>query len=179
MRHDGREGLGAWLPRRRAGRPIVTMLYWVQNALSEEDEIGVLRRAYLGRMSPGAKPQNHVIGTQGALRGPRAMQRLLYLPGLGRGGWLLPAIVAINLKIQMQYEDPKMEIRTLDCYAIAASSCRTTPLTFKRVWRQTLAVARLSPRPVVYRASSLVDLNADAGFKASKNMATSVVDSSN
>jgi hypothetical protein len=43
------------------------------------------------------------------------------------------------------------------------------------VWRQTLAVARLSPRPVVYRASSLVDINADAGFKASKNMATRVI----
>jgi len=36
-----------------------------------------------------------------------------------------------------------MEIRALDYYPIAASSCRTTPLTFKRVWRQTLAAARL------------------------------------
>jgi hypothetical protein len=46
------------------------------------------------------------------------------------------------------------------------------------VWRQTLAVARLfaesSVDAGVYRASSLVGINADAGFKASKNMATRV-----
>jgi hypothetical protein len=52
---------------------------------------------------------------------------------------------------------------------IAASGRRATCLPFKRVWRQTLAVERLfaasSVDAGVYRASSLVDINADAGSR--------------
>jgi hypothetical protein len=46
----------------------------------------------------------------------RATTPLLLLAGLW-GGWLLPAIDAVNLEIRVRYEDPETEIRDLDDYA--------------------------------------------------------------